>query len=59
LIDADVALDLTEAVYGELVTDGAFASANAALAVHRAVHRLRAAGTDRPSRWALFTHTGP
>jgi hypothetical protein len=58
-IDADVAVRFTAAIYDELVTDGTLQTAGTAVAVHCAVRAARAAEPDRPSRWALFTHTGP
>jgi hypothetical protein len=57
--DAVVAAQVAEDVLTALTRTGRFESRLAALAVHRAVVRLRDADPDRPSRWALFTHTGP
>lgn len=58
-VDADVARLLTEAVFADLTRGGRFDPAGAAAAARAAVLTLRAADPGRPSRWALFTHTGP
>ncbi|MEV4758494.1 CHAT domain-containing protein [Micromonospora sp. NPDC049559] len=58
-VDADVARLLTETVFGALTTTGRFDPGGAAEAARAAVLALRATDPGRPSRWALFTHTGP
>jgi hypothetical protein len=58
-VDAGVALRWTEVVYQESIVDGVLVPSRSAFAAHQAVHALRAAAVGRPSRWALFTHTGP
>jgi hypothetical protein len=54
-----VAADVTEAVYTDLTSGGAFTPARSAYALHRATRELRDAHRDRPSVWTPFTHTGP
>lgn len=53
------AANLTEAVYADLTSDGAFKPERAAWALHRAVRQLRDTHPDQPSAWMPFTHTGP
>jgi hypothetical protein len=46
-------------VYAGMVRDGRLDAGLAAIALHQAVRRLRAAHPGSPNRWAPFTHTGP
>jgi hypothetical protein len=53
-----VAAEAADLVYAEMVEDGRFEPASAAVALHRALISLRAAHPDRPSRWSPFVHIG-
>lgn len=57
-VDADAARLLTKTVFTDLTATGRFDPGGAAEAARAAVLALRAADPGRPSRWALFTHTG-
>jgi hypothetical protein len=56
--DAEAA-QVAEDVYAALTRDGEPRATNAALALHRAVRRLRGRFLARPSVWTPFAHVGP
>jgi tetratricopeptide (TPR) repeat protein len=53
------AAELTRLVYPALIVDGTIDPSGAAEALHHAQRHFRAHHPGEPSRWALFTHTGP
>ncbi|MGI5372472.1 CHAT domain-containing protein [Streptomyces iakyrus] len=54
-----VAADIAKDVYTQLRRDGDVATARAAVALHRAVQRARAAHPREPHLWASHIHLGP
>jgi hypothetical protein len=57
-VDSDVALSVARTVIAGLTRTGHFETTAVAAVLRTAVLERRAAEPDRPSRWALFTHTG-
>ena len=55
----DSATTVAENIYPPLLRHGALDPSFTALALHRAIHRLRDTSRDQPSTWAPFIHTGP
>jgi tetratricopeptide (TPR) repeat protein len=53
------ALEIADAVYTDLISEGGFDPDRAAPALHTAVRRMRDQHPDEPSKWLPFTHTGP
>ncbi|WP_203905665.1 CHAT domain-containing protein [Virgisporangium aliadipatigenens] len=53
------AVEVTEAVYEEIVADGMLHPGRSARALHHAVARLRERNLDRPGVWTPFIHIGP
>jgi hypothetical protein len=56
-VDDQIAAEVTEAVYSDLVTAGVFDPARSARALRRATTELR--GRTALSAWVPFIHTGP
>ncbi|QGN48117.1 CHAT domain-containing protein [Micromonospora sp. WMMC415] len=55
----DTAADVAELVYDDLMSDGTFAPARSAHALHGALRHLRDVRGLPASAWSPFTHTGP
>ncbi|WP_326582646.1 CHAT domain-containing protein [Streptomyces sp. NBC_00481] len=53
------AVRVFDAVYRDIVVDGALQPAGSALALHNALRRVRTDNPDQPGLWTPFTHTGP
>jgi CHAT domain-containing protein len=53
------AADVADAVYGDLVRDGALHPGRTPEALHHAVRKLRVSEPGRPSTWTPFLHIGP
>ena len=51
--------ELTADVYAELTRQGHLQTDEAAVALHRAVHKIRDAEPRHPSLWVPFVHSGP
>jgi tetratricopeptide (TPR) repeat protein len=58
VIDSTTA-ELTADVYAELTRQGHLQTDEAAVALHRAVHKIRDAEPRHPSLWVPFVHSGP
>jgi hypothetical protein len=58
-IDDETSAKVFNAVYEDIVVDGALRPDGAAQALHTIVRALRTEDPHRPSLWTPFTHTGP